>query len=93
VLTPVIKLKAKFVVGSYQLKTKTVGLHKERCRHFGQNAGNAIAYASLQKTANCQLPTANCQLPTANFSSWQKSAIDKPASFLVLHERFFFSLS
>jgi len=26
-----------------------VGLHKERCRHFKQNAGNAIAYASLQK--------------------------------------------
>ncbi len=29
-----------------------VGLHKERCRHSRQSAGNAIAYASLQKTTN-----------------------------------------
>ncbi len=29
---------------------KAVGLHKERCRHFRQNAGNAIAYDGLHKT-------------------------------------------
>jgi hypothetical protein len=46
----------KLAVSSRQLsvKNKIVGLHKERCRQSRENAGN-VPYASLQKTANCQL--------------------------------------